>query len=212
MSSMKTTAPETTGTRMRADERRALVLEAATQVFGERGYHGATTDAVARAAGVSQPYVVRMFGSKEALFIAVLDRALDRLMDTFAAAVEQTDAAVAAGDTETVTHCIAQNYVGLLGDRGLLLSLMQAFMLGADPVIGPAARAGMRRVYEFLRANAGMGPGEAHEFLAMGMMLNTLVGLRMADDYEREPAVRELLDEALPTKLDFLLSLRDAES
>jgi hypothetical protein len=34
----------------------------------------------------------------------------------------------------------------------------------------------------------------------------------MADDYEREPAVRELLDEALPTKLDFLLSLRDAES
>lgn len=209
---MKTTVPEATGTRMRADERRALVLEAATQVFGERGYHGATTDAVARAAGVSQPYVVRMFGSKEALFITVLDRALDRLMETFASAVEQTEAAVVAGDTETVTHCIAQNYVGLLGDRGLLLSLMQAFMLGADPVIGPAARAGMRRVYKFLREHAGMGPAEAHEFLAMGMMLNTLVGLRMADDYEREPAVRELLDEALPTKLDFLLSLRDAES
>lgn len=212
MSSMNPTAPEATGTRMRADERRALVLEAATQVFGERGYHGATTDAVARAAGVSQPYVVRMFGSKEALFIAVLDRALDRLMETFESALAESPPAASPGDTEAVTHCIAQNYVGLLADRGLLLCLMQAFLLGADPVIGPAARAGMRRAYEFLRAKAGLNPTEAHEFLAMGMMLNTIVGLRMADDYEREPSVRELLDEALPTKLDFLLSLRDAES
>jgi AcrR family transcriptional regulator len=212
MSSVNLTAPQTPGTRMRADERRALVLEAATQVIGERGYHGATTDAVARAAGVSQPYVVRMFGSKEALFLAVLDRALDRLMGTFVAAVDEGKEAASTGDVEAITHCIAQNYVGLLADRGLLLSLMQAFMLGADPVIGPAARAGMRRVYEFLREHAGMGPMEAHDFLARGMMLNTLVGLRMSADYETEPSVRELLDEALPTKLDFLLSLRDAES
>ncbi|MBN8883980.1 MAG: helix-turn-helix transcriptional regulator, partial [Salana multivorans] len=47
---------------MRGSERRELVLSAAAEVFGERGYVGATTDAVARAAGVSQPYVVRMFG------------------------------------------------------------------------------------------------------------------------------------------------------
>ncbi len=209
---MNTPEPETVGTRMRADERRALVLEAATHVFGERGYHGATTDAVARAAGVSQPYVVRMFGSKEALFIAVLERALDRLMHTFESALAESEEAASSGDTEAVTHCIAQNYVELLSDRGLLLSLMQAFMLGADPAIGPVARAGMRRAYAFLRDRAGLGPGEAHEFLAMGMMLNTLVGLRMADEYEREPAVRELLDEALPTKVALLLSLRDGES
>jgi hypothetical protein len=131
-------------------------------------------------------------------------------MATFVAAVDE--GAVSGGDSEAMTHCITQNYVGLLADRGLLLSLMQAFMLGADPVIGPAARAGMRRVYEFLREHAGMGPMEAHDFLAKGMMLNTLVGLRMSADYETEPSVRELLDEALPTKLDFLLSLRDAES
>src|SRR5690606_34498401 len=73
--------------RMRAEDRRELVLTAATAVFGERGYVGATTDAVARAAGVSQPYVVRMFGSKEALFLAVLGRALDRLLETFRTAI-----------------------------------------------------------------------------------------------------------------------------
>lgn len=211
MSSM-TTTPEPTGTRMRSEDRRLLVLEAATRVFGERGYHGATTDAVAREAGVSQPYVVRMFGSKEAMFLAVLDRAVDRMMVAFRAAVSEDAARVAAGGEPAIGRCIATNYVELLSDRGLLLSLMQAFMLGADPVIGPEARACMRQVYVFLREEAGMTPSEAHEFLSTGMMLNTLVGLRMADDYESEPAVRELLDEVFPTKLEFLLSLRDRAS
>ncbi|TPX02364.1 TetR/AcrR family transcriptional regulator, partial [Schumannella luteola] len=172
----------------------------------------ATTDAVAKAAGVSQPYVVRMFGSKEAMFLAVLERAVSRMMASFRAALEESTAESETPDAETLHRCIAHNYVELLSDRGLLLSLMQAFMLGADPVIGPEARACMRRVYEFLRDDAGMSPAEAHGFLSTGMMLNTLVGLRMADDYEKEPAVRELLDEVFPTKLPFLLSLRDRQS
>lgn len=211
MSSVSIDAPEA-GTRMRSEERRALVLESATHVFGERGYHGATTDAVARAAGVSQPYVVRMFGSKEALFLAVLDRAVERMMTAFRKAVDESAGRIARGEADGIGGCIATNYVALLADRGLLLCLMQAFMLGADPVVGPEARACMREVYVFLRDEAGMSPTEAHEFLATGMMLNTLVGLRMADDYESEPAVRELLDEVFPTKLEFLLSLRDRTS
>ncbi len=59
-----------TPVRLTSDQRRESILEAATVVFGERGYHGATTDAIASAAGISQAYVVRMFGSKEELFIA----------------------------------------------------------------------------------------------------------------------------------------------
>src|ERR1700712_5788975 len=76
-------------TRMASDERRVLVLEAATAVFGQRGYAGATTDQVAIAAGVSQPYVVRMFGTKEKLFLAVLYRALDTLMAAFRRALAE---------------------------------------------------------------------------------------------------------------------------
>lgn len=212
MSSMTTTAPETSGTRMRSEDRRALILEAATAVFGERGYHGATTDAVARAAGVSQPYVVRMFGTKEALFLAVLDRALERIIDTFRAAVEENRASADADDPEALAVCVGRNYVDLLADRGLLLSLMQAFMLGSDPVVGAAGRAGLRRVYAYLRDEVGLDPEATNQFLAHGMFLNTVVGLRMADDYDGDPAVRELLDEMLPTKIDVLLKLRDSES
>src|SRR4051812_8152560 len=81
MSSVSVT--EAPATRMKSSERRELILAAAAEVFGERGYVGATTDAVAKAAGVSQPYVVRMFGTKAALFRAVLERSLDRLIDEF---------------------------------------------------------------------------------------------------------------------------------
>ena len=56
----------------------------------------------------SKPGVVlrRMFGSKEALFLAVLERALDRLMATFVAAVDEGQEAASAGDSEAMTHCI----------------------------------------------------------------------------------------------------------
>ena len=48
--------------RMNADDRRELVLAAATRAFARSGYAGTSTDAVAREAGVSQPYVVRLYG------------------------------------------------------------------------------------------------------------------------------------------------------
>jgi TetR/AcrR family transcriptional regulator len=208
MSSVTTTiadkAPEI-ATRMRSEDRRELILDAATAVFGERGYFGATTDAVARAAGVSQPYVVRMFGTKEALFLEVLERALDTLMKTFARALTDTSP-LPAGLDDTPPLRIGRAYADLLIDRGLLLSLMQSFMLGADPVIGPVARAGFIRVYTFLREEVGMTPQDADVFLAHGMMMNTMVGLRMADLYaDGDPCAIDLLETALPGKLDVLL-------
>ncbi|MBN9195873.1 MAG: TetR/AcrR family transcriptional regulator, partial [Microbacterium sp.] len=62
-----------TSRRLSSDERREQIVRAAIAVFGARGYVGATTDEVAKAAGVSQPYVVRLFGSKESLFLAALN-------------------------------------------------------------------------------------------------------------------------------------------
>ena len=49
---------------MTAEDRRELVLAAATRAFARGGYAGTSTDAVAKEAGVSQPYVVRIFGTK----------------------------------------------------------------------------------------------------------------------------------------------------
>ncbi len=198
-----------TATRMRSEDRRELILEAATAVFGERGYVGATTDAVARAAGVSQPYVVRMFGTKEALFLEVLHRALEKLLATFRSAIAGGKAAGEGRDG--ISHRIGFAYAELLSDRGLLLSLMHAFILGSDPVIGKAAREGFLEVYKVLRFEAGFSTEEADDFLAHGMMMNTMVGLRMADEYANgDPCAVDLLETALPHKLDLLLSISAA--
>ncbi|MFT4029776.1 MAG: TetR/AcrR family transcriptional regulator [Protaetiibacter sp.] len=187
--------------RMRAEDRRELVITAALEVFGERGYVGATTDAVARAAGVSQPYVVRMFGTKEALFLAVLQRALDALLTAFTTAIDD-----ARSGNDDVHHCIGAAYGELLSNRGLLLSLMHGFVLGSDPAIGPAARAGFLQVYRLLREEAGFTAEEASDFLAHGMLLNTLVGIRMGAEID-DPAARELVETVAPTKSELIVRL-----
>lgn len=183
---------------MRAQDRRELILEAALGVFGDYGYHGATTDQIARVAGVSQPYVVRMFGSKEKLFLEALRRSFETLMAAFRAVVAEGN----AGPVE-----FGRAYADLLTNRGLLLTLMHAFVLGSDPVIGTAARVGFLEVFTFMREEAGFDTDVAAQFLANGMLVNTMVGLRMSDDYDANPVARELLAAAMPEKLDLLLEL-----
>jgi TetR/AcrR family transcriptional regulator len=196
-------------TRMRAEDRRELILAAATRVFGAYGYVGATTSQVAAAGSVSQPYVVRMFGTKENLFIEVLRRALDTLLASFRAELaEESDLPLA--------RRLGLAYVNLVGESGLLLSLMHGFILGSDPVIGRAARCGFMEVYAFLRDEADFDPDHVQHILASGMMVNTMVGLRMTDDYDTDPAVRELLAAAFPEKLEELRAVehrqRDLEA
>jgi AcrR family transcriptional regulator len=71
--------PATIRTRLPADRRRALILEAAARLFGERGYDGTTLDEVATASGVTKPILYRHFGSKRALYMALLVRHRDEM-------------------------------------------------------------------------------------------------------------------------------------
>jgi len=191
-------------TRMRPGDRRELVLEAATRVFGEFGYVGSTTNQVARAAGVSQPYVVRMFGTKEKLFLEVLRRALGALLGAFRTEI--------ARDSDVhLARRLGAAYVAMLRQRGVLLSLMHGFVLGSDPVIGAYAREGLLEVYGVLRDEAGFSPAESQRFLATGMLVNTMIGTRMIDDFDSNPAARELLEAAFPDTLD-LYAVLDAAS
>ena len=189
-------------TRMRAGKRRALILDAAMRVFGGHGYVGTATAEIARAAGVSQPYVVRMFGTKEKSFVEVLHRALGTLLAAFRAALADESGIPAA-------RRIGLAYMGLAAQRGLLLSLMHAFVLGGDPGVGPVAREGFLRVYRFLRDEAGFTVDESQNFLSGGMLVNTMIGLRMTDEFDGDPSARELLTAAFPEKLDLIRSLTE---
>lgn len=172
--------------RIPATERREQILEAATRVFGDRGYHGATTDAVAREAGISQPYVLRLFGSKEQLFIDVLERTSDRVYGVLDAAILDEE-----GGKELFPR-IGGAYVDLVkNDRGLLLSMMQGFLLGQDRAIGPVARRCFMRLYGRMRVV--MTGEEAMRFMAQGMLINTMLGSQLAIQGDGDKDVDELL-------------------
>jgi TetR/AcrR family transcriptional regulator len=193
---MTSTAPVT---RMKAEDRRELILEAATRVFGGTGYVGTTTDEIAKAAGVSQPYVVRMFGTKQKLFLEVMERALETLLTTFRDALSDTT-------DENLGHRLGIAYAQMsAGNSGLLLSLMHAFVLGGEPEIGSAARRGFLEVYTFLREEAGFEAEHATQFLAYGMLMNTLIGVHMGAAYASDSVAKELMDTAFPTKIEVLL-------
>lgn len=187
--------------RLTSEERREQILRAALAVFGARGYVGATTDEVAKAAGVSQPYVVRLFGSKESLFLEALADALDRLLTAFRAALPED------GSGLPMSKRIGEAYVGLLGVRGLHQTLSHAYLLGSHPVIGPAARAGFAQVWQLFREEAGFDADEAREFLATGMLINTMIGLRLVDDFDSDSRIAEMFTSCFPEHLASVLEV-----
>ena len=67
--------------RLSRDERRAQILDAAAEVFAERGYEGTSIDEVAEAAGISKPVIYDHFDSKKALHIALIDKQTDDLLE-----------------------------------------------------------------------------------------------------------------------------------
>ncbi|MET0955309.1 MAG: TetR/AcrR family transcriptional regulator [Cryobacterium sp.] len=211
MNSTSAPEPAPPTERIPAAERREQILAAASRVFGERGYSGATTDQVAKAAGISQPYVVRMFGTTENLFLEVLARALDRLVTSFRQIIaEPREPGPAA--TELLASRLGAAYVDLIEDRGILLSLMQAFISGHNPVVGAKARAGFLEIYRMLRDEAGFPPDTIREFLADGMLFNTLLAIRLPDIFHEDPAAEELMRCTFRGKLDVVLDATAAET
>lgn len=190
--------------RLPAAERRELILRAASVVFGERGYAGTTTDAVADAAGVSQAYIVRIFGTKEALFSETANHALSHIEAVF----RDVARPLAPGESDGgVQERLGRAYVGLVADRGILLTVMHLFTLGHHPRFGPLARDGILSVYRILRDEVGLSPEGAEGFLAKGMLINTLLGLRLPDIADSDPDAKELLSCVLSDAADEVTAL-----
>ena len=156
-------------TRLTAEERHDQLIAAAVTAFTAAGYAGTTTDQVARLAGVSQPYVIRLFGTKQALFIATVQHAADRIEQQF------RDAAAVRADLDS----LGEAYDAILAERELITVLLHGFTAGADPVIGPIVRDCFGRIYRTVRELTGATPEEARQFLAMGMLLSVLDALQV---------------------------------
>lgn len=166
---MSTTTP-----RMTADQRRAAIVEVAVVEFARRGFEATTTDAVARRAGITQPYVIRLFGTKRDLFLAAVDRALGEVRRVFAV----------AADTAPPSHCmqaICASYGTVLADRDLLLMQLHAMAAADDPGIRDRVAGHMSAIRRQVADATGAGDDAMREFMATGMLLNAAVALDLPE-------------------------------
>ncbi len=164
--------------RMPAERRRTLVLDVAMAEFAVHGFAGTSTEDVARRAGISQPYLFRLFPTKKALFIALIERCFRRVCDAFAAAAEGLTG-------EEAMVAMADEYERLLDDRTLLLLQMQAYAACEDPDIREATRNGFRRLWELSERATGLPYQEIVDFFAVGMLMNVAAAMNLPEVDER---------------------------
>jgi AcrR family transcriptional regulator len=141
----KTTGPARR-TRMSAEQRRDSILEAAAEVFAAKGYRAGKVSDVAARVGVSEPVIFQNFGSKAALYAAMLDRVAGELQVELTALVEHYGSA-----SDLLTHALDPSHGTRFhspGSHGVLFA--DAATLTAEPELSEPTRRAVRTVAEHL--------------------------------------------------------------
>jgi AcrR family transcriptional regulator len=154
-----------------ADVRRAAIVADAMPLFAVHGYHGTTTDAVAGAAGVSQPYVVRLFGSKRSLFVAVVDAAFGEIGAALVDARRSRSPGRGIDDLREV-------YRDLSFDSDALLIVVQALAASVDDErVRLATQEHIRAIHKTAWSAAGGDTDQVREFFGLMMLLNAVAAV-----------------------------------
>jgi AcrR family transcriptional regulator len=169
------------GSRSRGDAatRREDVLDAAVAEFAEHGFHGASTPAIARRAGISQPYIYALFPSKKALFAAAHTRVVDRIRDGF------TAAAVGAKSPGEALRRAGRSF--LAADREALLCQLQGYAASGDLELREHVRGEFTRLFDDVREITGASRDEVALFFAGGMFLTVAGALDVPRAYWPKP-------------------------
>jgi AcrR family transcriptional regulator len=162
--------------RLTAEERRSEVLDAALAEFAAAGFEGTSTEDIARRAGISQPYLFRLFGTKKELYIATVARCFRETLEMFQRAAEGLRG-------EDALHAIGEAYRAQLErDRTALRAQMQAYAACDDPDVCAAVRAGYGDLVAYVRRVSSADWPTVWSFFATGMMLNVMASMGLTND------------------------------
>lgn len=157
-----------------AEERRETVIDAAIPIFAARGYDAGSTIEIAKAAGISQAYVFRLFPTKAELFAAVVGTASERMQ----AAIREAGARARAegGDLlESMGRVLDELTVR---DRDvLLIQLHSQVAAGHEPLIRDAAQRCFRDLYELVERESGASQEQLRSWFAIGMLNNVMAAI-----------------------------------
>lgn len=177
--------------RMPGQQRREQLLTLAAEEFAAGGLRGASTEALARRAGITQAYVFRLFGTKKALFLQVVQRAFGRLIEGMVDAADQSpghDSLAAMG----------RFYDRALADRTELLLQLQAFAACGDPEVREVVREQMARMWAATAEHTALPPVAVKTFLAYGMLLNVAAAVEVDEvDAEWARGIRTRINPGL---------------
>ena len=172
-------AADTTRTRKSAAERREEIVAIAIGQFALGGYRGTSTETIARDAGISQPYLFRLFKTKRELFLACYDVSHERILETFRSAARDVPA-------ENALPAMGMAYENLLADDTGLLFQMQTYAACSDPVIRAHVRERYGEVVKEVTRLSGAPPELVWQFFSNGMLLNVVASLDLPAIAERE--------------------------
>jgi AcrR family transcriptional regulator len=186
-------APQTaTAQRQSAEERRDSILEAARVEFAAKGLYGTSTEDIAKRAGISQPYVFRLFGTKKKLFAEACRRCWRDVRETMAAAAEGKSG-------EEALSAMGAAYIELLAADPRQLTLQMHMHAASDePEIRKVARDGYGDLVRFVEQASGAPPHRVTTFFARGMLINVIaaMGVRNAGIDWADRLIQGCKDEA----------------
>ena len=166
--------------------RREEILDAALEVFADTGLHGASTEEIARRAGISPPYVFRLFGTKKELYLAVVARCFRQTLALFQRAAEGKRG-------EEALHAIGEAYGELLAsDRTYLPNQMQAYAASDDADVRAVVQNGYGDLVNYVERVSGADPATVSAFFAKGMLMNVLASMQLQTS--TEPWAMRLLE------------------
>ncbi|HEY5837062.1 TetR/AcrR family transcriptional regulator [Streptomyces sp.] len=161
--------------RKTADERRADVVRAALKEFSRFGLYGTSTDAIARAVGVSQPYLFRLYPTKRDIFIAAGHHCFQRTCEAFRDAAHGLDG-------QEALDAMRLAYLQFAEDRELLLMQMQLYVAAnSDEEIRREVLQWWHELWSLLGRLTGIRDSVITEFMSCGMLMNVLVALDACD-------------------------------
>ena len=161
--------------RLHADERRELAIRAAVTEFGARGFAGTSTRSIAERVGVSQPYLFKLFGTKQELFVAAVRASFERCRTVFEASAGAAPTRPQGPDD--LLTAMGRTDVDLLADRDLLRLQLQAYAACDDPEIRAVVRYEWIRLYEVVARVSGGDERAIHAWFAEGMLLTVAASI-----------------------------------
>jgi AcrR family transcriptional regulator len=171
-----------TATRLTAEERRDAIVVAALHAFAEGGYAGTSTESIARAVGVSQPYLFQLYGTKRDLFLAAVRHGFRRVQLVFHEATKDTPPPDRPDCT--TLELMGNAYKRLLSDRDLLRVQLQAYAACGDEDVRQVVREEFTALYQLVKRESRASDDDIHHFFAEGMLLNVAAALELGTSPE----------------------------